>query len=73
MSLERAKAHLKQYGLDGCIIIPEKTSATVAEAAEALGCSPAEIAKTLSFLLEEGPILIVAAGDAKIDNPKYKA
>ena len=73
MSLERAKAHLKQYGLDGCIIIPEKTSATVAEAAEALGCSPAEIAKTLAFLLEEGPILIVVEGTARIDNKKFKA
>ena len=42
-------------------------------AAQAVGCEPARIAKTLSFKVEDQPILIVAAGDAKIDNPKYKA
>ena len=51
----------------------EVSSATVELAAAALGCEPCRIAKTLSFMTEEGPVLIVAAGDAKIDNPKYKA
>ena len=50
----------------------EVSSATVELAAEALHCEPARIAKTLSFMLEEGAILIVAAGDAKVDNGKYK-
>ena len=49
------------------------SSATVEQAAQAVGCEPARIAKTLSFKVEDQPILIVAAGDAKIDNPKYKA
>ena len=49
------------------------SSATVDLAAQALNCEPCRIAKTLSFLVGEGPILIVMAGDAKIDNPKYKA
>ena len=49
------------------------SSATVELAAEALHCEPCRIAKTLSFLVGEDPILIVAAGDTKIDNPKYKA
>ena len=51
----------------------EVSSATVELAAEALHCEPCRIAKTLSFMVDEHPILIVAAGDAKIDNPKYKA
>ena len=51
----------------------EESSATVELAAQAVGCEPKRIAKTLSFLVEEKPILIVAAGDAKIDNSKYKA
>ena len=72
MSLERAKEHLKKYGLEGKIMEFDVSSATVEEAAKALGCSPGEIAKTLSFLVEGKPILIVAAGDVKIDNSKYK-
>jgi prolyl-tRNA editing enzyme YbaK/EbsC (Cys-tRNA(Pro) deacylase) len=50
----------------------EVSSATVELAAEAVGCEPGRIAKTLSFMVEEHPILIVAAGDARIDNHKYK-
>ena len=73
MSLERAKKHWKKYGLEDKIIEFDTSSATVEEAAKALGCSPGEIAKTLSFLVEGKPILIVAAGDVKIDNSKYKA
>ena len=51
----------------------EVSSATVELAAVAVGCEPARIAKTLSFMVDDAPILIVAAGDVKIDNPRYKA
>ncbi len=73
MSLERAAAYLKTRGLETHIILPEHSSATVAEAAEALGCEPGMIAKTLSFLQGEQPVLILAEGTARIDNAKYKA
>lgn len=73
MSLESVREHLKQFNADGKIIVLGQSSATVDEAAEALGVSPARIAKTLSFKTKEGAMLIVAAGDTKIDNKKYKA
>ena len=73
MSIEKARAHLKKHGLDERIIELSVSSATVALAAEALGCEPAHIAKTLSFEHGDGAILILAAGDARIDNPKFKA
>ncbi|MBQ1633022.1 MAG: YbaK/EbsC family protein [Clostridia bacterium] len=73
MSLERARTYLKEKGFEDHIIIPEHSSATVAEAAEALGCAPGMIAKTLSFLQGEAPVLILAEGTARIDNAKYKA
>ena len=73
MSLERATQYLLSKGLDGHIIIPEQSSATVAEAAAALGCEPGMIAKTLSFLQGDRPVLILAEGAARIDNAKYKA
>ena len=73
MSYERAKEYLETRGLADHIIIPEHSSATVAEAAEALGCEPGMIAKTLSFLQGEQPVLILAEGMARIDNAKYKA
>lgn len=72
MSYERAKAHLGKFGLEDRIRLFEVSSATVALAAEALGTEEARIAKTLSFLTPEGAILVVAAGDAKIDNRKFK-
>jgi prolyl-tRNA editing enzyme YbaK/EbsC (Cys-tRNA(Pro) deacylase) len=72
MSLENVKSHLMKFGLDERIIIPEASSATVAEAAAALGCEECEIAKTMSFIVEDAPIVIVMAGDARIDNGKYK-
>ena len=73
MSLDRAKAHLEQFGLADRIQLFDVSSATVELAAQAVGCAPAHIAKTLSFLTPDGPVLILAAGDAKIDNSKYKA
>ena len=73
MALEKARAYLAQKGLDDRIIIPEHSSATVAEAAAALGCAPGMIAKTLSFLQNDRPVLILAEGMARIDNQKYRA
>lgn len=73
MSMDLARAHLAQFGLEGRIREFSQSSATVELAAQAVGCQPAHIAKTLSFRLPEGPLLIVAAGDAKIDNSKFKA
>lgn len=73
MSIERAKAHLKKYGLEGKIREFTVSSATVALAAAALGTEEARIAKTLSFSLGEEVILVVAAGDAKVSNAKFKA
>ena len=73
MSIEKAREYLKAYDLDYQIMEFTVSSATVAEAANALSCKEAEIAKTLSFIVNEKPILIVAAGDAKVDNSKYKA
>ena len=73
MSYDRAKAHLEQFGLADRIHLFEVSSATVELAALAVGCEPARIAKTLSFMLPDGPVLILAAGDVKIDNSKYKA
>lgn len=73
MSFERAKEYLKHYGLEERIMEFSVSSATVSEAAAAIGCYEAEIAKTLSFLVADQPILIVAAGDARIENGKFKA
>lgn len=73
MSIERVKAYFKTKGIENRIQEFETSSATVALAAQALQCEENRIAKTLSFHLGEQVILIVAAGDAKIDNAKYKA
>lgn len=73
MSIEKVKAYFKTYGMEERIQEFEVSSATVALAAQALGCDEARIAKTLSFHVGDKVVLIVAAGDAKIDNPKYKA
>lgn len=72
MSIEKVKEYFKQFGIENKIIELSQSSATVELAAIALGCEGQRIAKTLSFLVEENPILVVAAGDAKIDNKKYR-
>lgn len=72
MSIEKVKEYFKQFGIEDKIIELSQSSATVELAAIALGCEGQRIAKTLSFLVEENPILVVAAGDAKIDNKKYR-
>lgn len=73
MSIERVKAYFREYGMEERIQELGESSATVELAAAALHCEPQRIAKTLSFWVEDHAILVVAAGDAKIDNPKYKA
>lgn len=73
MSIEIVRKYFRSYGMEDRILEFDVSSATVELAAQAVGCEPARIAKTLSFKVEDQPILIVAAGDAKIDNPKYKA
>lgn len=73
MAIEKVKTYFKQYGLDNKILEFPVSSATVALAAQALGCEEKQIAKTLSFLVNEVPVLIVAAGDTKINNSKFKA
>ena len=72
MSIDKVSAFFKQYGMEERIREFEVSSATVELAAEGLHCEPCRIAKTLSFMVNENPILIVAAGDARIDNHKYK-
>lgn len=73
MSIEKVRAYFSRFGMENRILEFPVSSATVELAAQAVGCAPQRIAKTLSFMVGEKPILIVAAGDAKIDNPKYKA
>ena len=72
MSVEKVRAYLEPFGVADRMREFEVSSATVELAAAAVGVEPARIAKTLSFKIGEDPILIVAAGDAKIDNSKYK-
>ena len=73
MAIEKVRAYFKTKGMEERIQEFEVSSATVALAAQALGCDENRIAKTLSFHVGEKVVLIVAAGDAKIDNAKYKA
>ena len=73
MSIEKVRAYFTGQGMENRILEFPVSSATVELAAVAVGCEPARIAKTLSFMVKEQPILIVAAGDARIDNGKYKA
>ena len=72
MSLEKAKKYLEEKGYADHVIELEESSATVQLAAEALSVEPGMIAKTMSFLTEDGPILILTEGTAKIANRKYK-
>lgn len=73
MAIEQVKEYFRQHQMEERVLEFEVSSATVELAAAALHCEPARIAKTLSFLVGEKAVLVVAAGDAKIDNPKYKA
>lgn len=73
MSIEKVRAYIKSFGLDDKIREFDVSSATVDLAAQALGCEPCRIAKSLSFDIKGTPTLIVSAGDVKIDNSKFKA
>lgn len=73
MAVEKVKKYLKKYGLEGNIIELSSSLATVSDAAKSLGCSEAEIAKSMAFSLRDGYIVVVMSGDVKIDNSKYKA
>lgn len=73
MSIEKVREYFKKFDMEEYILEFEQSSATVEHAAKAVGTEPERIAKTMSFMLPEGPILILLAGDVKIDNSKYKA
>ena len=73
MAFNIAKDHLNHFNLAGRVQVFDVSSATVELAAQAVGCEPARIAKTLSFAVDGGCVLIVCAGDTKIDNTKFKA
>lgn len=72
MSIGKVREYLKQFGAENRILEFDVSSATVELAAKALNCEPGKIAKTLSFMVNNNPILIVVAGDKKISNSKYK-
>ncbi len=73
MSIQKVREYFRSLGMEDRVLEFDVSSATVELAAQALGCRPCRIAKTLSFLVDGHAILIVAAGDAKVDNPRYKA
>ena len=73
MSLVKAKEYLKKYDLEDKIMEFDVSSATVEDAAKAINCKEEEIVKTLSFIVDNKPILICVAGDSKIDNSKFKS
>ncbi|EMS78445.1 YbaK/EbsC family protein [Desulfotignum phosphitoxidans] len=72
MSLEAVKKYFVEFNMDHRVMVLEHSTATVEEAAKAHGVDPDQIGKTLSFKIDEKPILIVVAGKAKVDNKKYK-
>ncbi len=73
MAIEKVREYFRTLGIEDRILEFDVSSATVDLAAQAVGCEPARIAKTLSFYVGDRVALIVAAGDARIDNPKFKA
>ena len=73
MAIEKVREYFESFGAAARIREFDVSSATVELAAQALGCAPERIAKTLSFLVDGGCALVVAAGDAKVDNPRFKA
>ena len=72
MAIEKVREYFKQFAMEDRILEFEVSSATVELAAKAVGVEGKRIAKTLSFLVKDEPVLIVVAGDARIDNKKYK-
>lgn len=72
MSVEAVKKFFGEYGMEERIMEFETSSATVELAAAAVGCEPERIAKSISLLLEDKPVIIVVSGECRIDNRKYK-
>ncbi|QAT44149.1 YbaK/EbsC family protein [Aminipila luticellarii] len=72
MAIEKCREYFRKFNMEDRILEFDVSSATVELAASAVGCEPERIAKTMSFKVEEKPVLIVMAGDARIDNGKYK-
>ena len=72
MAIDKVRAYFEGTQLEGKILEAEESSATVELAAAAIGVTPGEIAKTLSFLTKEGPVLVIAEGTARVDNRKFK-
>ena len=72
MSVDRVRNYLKKWNLEDRVIVTEESSATVELAAKAVGTEPARIAKSMSFLVDGKPVMILLAGDVKTDNSKYK-
>ena len=73
VAIEKVRKYFESVGLLERVLTPQESTATVEEAARAVGCEPAHIAKTISFLRSTGPVLVVMAGDARADNAKYRA
>jgi prolyl-tRNA editing enzyme YbaK/EbsC (Cys-tRNA(Pro) deacylase) len=73
MSIERVREYFGRWNIEDRILEFDVSSATVELAAKAIGCEESRIGKTLSFMIDNKAILIVVAGDAKIDNKKYKS
>ena len=73
MALEKAKKYLEEKGFLDRVIEPEVSTATVELAAAAIGVEPGKICKSLSFLIEDRPVIILAEGMARVNNKKYKA
>lgn len=73
MGITQVREYFRKYGMEQRILEFSESSATVELAAHAVGCQPARIAKSLSFKVRDQPVLVVAAGDARIDNGKFKA
>lgn len=72
MAIDRVKEYFKGYGMEDRVLEFDASSATVELAAEAANCEPCRIAKSLTFMVDNQPIMVVVAGDAKVDNSKYK-
>jgi Uncharacterized conserved protein len=72
MSYEKVKDYFYSVGLADRVVVREHIGDTVEHAAQAIGCEPAHIAKAMSFMQNSEPTLVVMAGDAKVDNKKYK-
>ena len=72
MSIEKVKEYFKKYGMENRVLEFDVSSETVILAAAALNCEACRIVKTLSFITDDGPVLIAAAGDARVDNKKFR-